>query len=204
MKKIIIVLMSMLMMAPVVSEAKDNSKAIQKRAKQTEKRFTKEGWKLFGSSYTLREVLAKHYEKLEGLGDGGTELSGTATTTETKGYNLVIRAAETNAAVSYSGKCREVVGKTVNQMELTEREKDDFLATYETKVQAEIQGELQQSYVLIRESGKNQKDALVFYVVDDAAAEKARLRALEVATRGMKLAQNLRDDLNQAARKSVK
>ena len=203
MKKVIIVLMSMLLMSPVVMEAKDNSKALEKRARQTEKNFKKEGWKLFGSSYMLRDVLVKHYETLEGLGSGATELVGTATTTETKGYNLVIRAAETNAAVSYSGRCREVVGKTVSQMELTQREKDDFLATYETKVQAEIQGELQQSFILVRESGKNQKDVQVFYVVDDAAAERARLRALEIATRGMKLAQNLREDLNQAAKKSI-
>lgn len=201
MKKIIVALLSMLIMVPAVVDAKDSAKENQKRAKKLEKTYKKEGWKLFGSSFPMGEVLTKHFETLERLGDGATELMGTASVSDPKHKNMLVQAASTNAYVSYAGKCRAVVGSALNKMDL-EMESDQFLANYEATVQKEIQGELQQSYILIKE-GKAMTEAQVFYIVDEAAAERARLRSLEIATRGMKLAQDLQKKLKEAAEEAV-
>ncbi len=203
MKKILLILISMFIMLPVSLQAKDRSKELQKRAKQTEKRFTKEGWKIFGSTISLREALVKHYEKLERLGDGAKEMSGTAATSESKSNNLAIQAASSNAYNDYAKQCRQIVGKTVNSMELSDQEKDDFLATYASNIKAEIQGQLQQSFVLIRQGKDNLREAQVFFVVDEDVLETSRHRALEKAMRGFELAKTLRDKLNEAAKEQV-
>ena len=203
MKKIIIALVSMLVMVPVVLEAQNSSKEVLKQAKKTEKMFKKEGWKIFGSTSTLRDALVKHYEKMNKIGDGASEQSGTATVSDPKHKNLLVQAAETNAYASYAGKCREVVGQVVNEMELTTVEKDNFLATYKSTIQAKIKGELDKSFVIIREVSKDQIDAQVFFVVDDAAAERARLRALRVASEGMKITEDMREKLDMAAKQRI-
>ena len=122
MKKIIVALLSMLIMVPAVVDAKDSAKENLKRAKKLEKTYKKEGWKLFGSSFPMGEVLTKHFETLERLGDGATELMGTASVSDPKHKNMLVQAASTNAYVSYAGKCRAVVGSALNKMDLLPQE----------------------------------------------------------------------------------
>lgn len=204
MKKILIALVSALLIAPVVSNAQgDASEETMKYAKKMEKKMEKDGWKIFGSSYMLHDVLAKHYAKLESLGSGARELSATASGSNRQ-KNLLIQQASTNAFNAYAGECRKVVGMEVNDMEISKEERNDFLATYQSKVEAEIQGELQLSFIIIRETTGDEVEAQVFYVVDETAAERARVRALEIATQGMNLTSEISDKLNQAVRKNVK
>ena len=204
MKKILIALVSVLLVAPVVSNAQsDTSEETMKYAKKMEKEMEKDGWKLFGSSYMLHDVLAKHHAKLESLGNGARELSATAFGSNRQ-KNLLIQQASTNAFNAYAGECRKVVGMEVIDLELSKEERTHFLATYQSKVEAEIQGELQLSFIIIRETKGDEVEAQVFYVVDEAAAERARVRALEIATEGMNLTSEMSDKLNQVVRKHVK
>lgn len=65
MKKILILLLSMVLTVPVANaQNKVLQKAIKKEYKTKMKEYKKEGWELFASSRSLDVALLKHYDKL--------------------------------------------------------------------------------------------------------------------------------------------
>ena len=195
MKKIIIMLISMLLMVPAASNAQNKAlkKALKKEYKMKKKEFGKEGWKLFGSTRTLDVALLSHYEKLNSLGENGSEVVGIASVTDSKHKNLLKQAAISNACNTYARNCgSHVKGRTVNDMGLTDSEKSEFehfYAAYESLVEKEIKGELRESFSVIKEVSSKQVDMQVFYIVDEDAATKARIRAFENAKKESEIAQ---------------
>lgn len=195
MKKIIILLISMLLMVPAASNAQNSAlnKALKKEYKEKKKEFKKEGWKLFGSTRTLDVALLTHYEKLNKLGENGQEVVGIASVTDSKHKNLLKQTAMSNACNTYAKNCGSYVkGRCVNDMGLTDAEKSEFehfYAAYESRVEKEIKGEMIESFSVIKEVSNKQIDMQLFYIVDEDAATKARIRAFENAAKESEIAQ---------------
>lgn len=196
MKKILMMLFAMLMLMPTVSEAKSKSELEKQRAKEYKikmKEFKKEGWKLFGSTRSLEVALLTHYEKLNQLGEDGVEKMGYATVTDSKHKNLLKQVAIANACNTYARDCgSHVKGRTANDMGLTDEEKSEFehfYAAYESLVEKEIRGEMRESFSVIKEVNGKQIDLQVFYIIDESAASRARIRAFENAKKESEVAQ---------------
>lgn len=177
----------------VKAQNKQLKKAEKKEYKQKMKRYEKEGWTVFGTSRTLEVVLLKHYEKLNE--DGIVEVYGTATSGN---KNIGKDKLLMSACVSYAqksgshikGRIVEDMGSIVSTEELAEFE--HFYAAYENAVEAEIKGELRSSYSIyrpIKVSGKDAYEFETYYIVDEAEASRARIRAFQNAMKESAVAQ---------------
>ena len=68
MRKLLVILLATLLVAPVeYASAQNLSKAIKKEYKAKMKQLKKEKWELYGSSRTLDVTLARYYEELGGV-----------------------------------------------------------------------------------------------------------------------------------------
>ena len=167
--------------------AKQKAKEAKKEYKQKVKRYQKEGWQIFGSSHTLEVALLSHYEALEK--EGITEVAGFATSTNKNiGKDKLMMSACTSYAQmigsNIKGRIIEDMGSTLTTEELSEF--DNFYAAYENNVKAEIKGELRPSYTVIRETTVHGKPAYEFealYLLDEAGASRARIRAFQNAAK---------------------
>ena len=202
---ILISMISMMIMVPAVSSAQNKAlnKELNKEYKKKLKELKKEGWKLYGSTRTLEVVLLTHYQKLNDLGDDAYEISGVGSVTDSKHKNLLHQQAEMNAYTKYAGENRELVGRAVTDMGLTDEEKSEFehfYAAYESKMEREIKGELRESFALIKEVNKNQIDMQIFYIVDT----NARIRAFENAAKESAVAQKYASQVSEFIKEGFK
>jgi len=181
--------------------AKQKAKQEKKEYKQKVKKYQKEGWDIFGSSHTLEMALLNHYEALEK--DGVTEVTGYATSANKNiGKDKLMMSACTAYAQqigSYiKGRIVEDMGSIVTTEELEEFE--HFYAAYENAVKAEIRGELRPSYTIYRQVSLHGKQVYEFeghYIVDEAAASRARIRAFKNAAKESAVAQKYADSVAQ-------
>lgn len=184
-----------LLAIPVSVDAQNRqlNKALKNEYKKKMKQYDKEGWKVFGTSRTLEVALLTHYEKLGE--DGVVEVFGTAVSSS---KNIAKDKLLMSACVTYAtkngshikGRIVEDMGSAVSTEELEEFE--HFYAAYENAVQAEIKGELCQSFSIFRPVVKNGKEVFEFeayYIVDEAEASRARIRAFENAMKESAVAQ---------------
>lgn len=167
-------------------EASSYSKQLEKQRKKEYKakikKLTKEGWSIFGSSHTLEVALLTHYDKL--CVEGVHEQVGTSVSSmKNIGTAKLLQDASEKYATQMG---QEVHGLTVTEhgSEMTEEdlmEMDQFLQGFESKVQAEINGEMKPSYIIYREtktpSGKAAYEFEGYFIVDQEAASKARIKA---------------------------
>ena len=165
------------------------------------KEFKKEGWKLFGSTRTLEVALLSHYEKLNELGENGNEILGYASVSNPKHKNMLMQYAAANACNKYARDCgSHVRGRVVNDMALTDDEKSEFehfCAAFEALVDKEIKGELKPSFTMIKEVNSKQIDMEAFYIVDEDAATRARIRAFENAKKESEIAQKYAEQVSK-------
>lgn len=193
MKKVLIILIAMVLTVPVANaQNKILQKAIKKEYKAKMKEYKKEGWKLFGSSRSLDVALLKHYDKLEALGDSGYEIVGICA--KYKSDNVGHQAAINNACNTYARNAgSHVKGRVVSDMasngDDTSAEFDHFYAAYETLVEKEIRGEMQESYAIYKTLGNGEKTMQVYFIINEDAATKARIRAYENAMKESEAAQ---------------
>ena len=72
---------------------------------------------------------------------------------------------------------------------------DHFYAAYERTVEKEIQGELQEKFSIIRQIDKEKGDPIyemqTYFLVDEEAASRARIRAYEQALKESEAAQKM-------------
>ena len=181
--------------------SKQKAKQSKKEYKQKVKKLNKEGWQVFGSSHTLEMSLLNHYEALEK--DGVAEIVGYATSASKNiGKNKLIMTACTSYAQqtgsNIKGRIMEDMGSQLTTEELSEFE--HFYSAYENNVKAEIRGELRQSYAIFRPTKVHGKDAYEFeayYIVDEAAASRARIRAFEAAAKESAVAQKYAEQVSK-------
>ena len=181
--------------------AKQKAKQQKKEYKQKIKRYNKDGYQIFGSSHTLEVALLTHYEALEK--DGVFEITGFATSANKNiGKDKLMMSACTAYAQSIGsnikGRIVEDMGSILSTEELSEF--DHFYAAYENNLKAEIKGELSPSYTVYRETEVHGKKAYEFealYIVDEAAASRARIRAFQNAAKESAVAQKYAEKVSE-------
>lgn len=206
MKKIIMFLMAFSLMMPVVNaqNSKALSKAVKKEYKTKMKEFKKGGWKLYGSTRSLDVALLTHYEKLAKDGDETYEIMGNCS--QFKSKNVGHQTCVNNAANLYAQQAgRQVKGRIVSDIagnaDDVAAEFDHFYAAYESLVQKEINGELQESFSVIKENKDGTFEMQTFFVVSESAATRARIRAYENALKESEAAQKYAQKVSDFVRK---
>lgn len=183
-------LMAAIMLMPAINaENKALRKALEKEYKNKMKEYKKGNWELFGSSRTLDVALLKHYDLLNTLGDNGREVVGIASRFKSK--NVGYQQAINNACITYAQQAgSSLKGRIVSDMAANgadpSGEFDHFYAAYEREVEKAIKGELIESYSIIRcinpkAKGDKEYEMQTFFIINESAASKARIRAMEDA-----------------------
>ena len=198
--------MAFSLMMPVVNaqNSKALSKAVKKEYKTKMKEFKKGGWKLYGSTRSLDVALLTHYEKLNKEGDETYEIMGNCS--QFKSKNVGHQTCVNNAANLYAQQAsRQVKGRIVSDIagnaDDVAAEFDHFYAAYESLVQKEINGELQESFSVIKENKDGTFEMQTFFVVSESAATRARIRAYENALKESEAAQKYAQKVSDFVRK---
>jgi len=209
MKKIIFMLLVIFTIMPVSINAQNKAleKALKKEYKTKMKEYKKEGWKVFGTSRSLEVALLTHYDKLTTLGENGYEVVGICA--RYKSDNVGHQAAINNACNTYARNAGSAVkGRVVSDMasngDDTSSEFDHFYAAYETLVEKEIKGELQESFSIYKTLANGEKTMQTYFIVNEDAATKARIRAYENALKESEAAQKYADKVSQFVREGFK
>ena len=199
MKKIIMMLLALVMIAPVYADTnKALNKELEKEYKKKLKQYKKEKWNVVGSR-TMEVALLKHYEMLNNPTEDAHEIVGMARTkTKNNGY----QAASNNAMISYASQAGSALkGRAMTDIFAvganTEAEFDHFFAAYERLVEKEIRGEMQESFALVKTLPDGTYEFEVFYVVSESKAAKARQRALQNAMKDSEAAQKYAKELSE-------
>lgn len=211
MKRILVMLIAAVLSVPVMNVSAQNlSKALKKEYKAKMKQLKKGKWELYGSSRTLDVTLAKFYEALEA--DGNVrEIMGSASRFKSK--TVGHQSAINDASRTYAQQCGSFVkGRIESDMASDvlnlKNEFDHFYAAYERLVEKEIQGELQEKFSLIRQIDKDGGDPVyemqTYFLVDENAASKARVRAYEQALKESEAAQKLGSRISEFVKAGVK
>ena len=194
MKKIVVFMMAFLLTLPTVSaqNSKALNKALQKEYKTKMKSYKKEGWTLYGSSRSLDVALLKHYQKLDNAEDETYEIMGTSSRFKSK--NIGHQTCLNNACNIYASSAgRKLKGRIVSDMfgngDDPKGEFDHFYAAYESEVQKQINGELKESFSIIRDNGDGTFEMQTYFLISESAATRARIRAAENAYKESEAAQ---------------
>lgn len=198
MKRFIVMLLAVVLAAPVANVSAQNlSKAIKKEYKAKMKQLKKEKWELYGSARTLDVTLAKYYEALDAK-DDVREIMGNAARFKSK--TVGHQSAINDACRTYAQQCGSTVKGRIDSDLASDgldvsSEFDHFYAAYERLVEKEIQGELQEKFSIIREIDKEKGDPVyemqTYFIVDEEAASRARIRAYEQAVKESEAAQKM-------------
>lgn len=196
MKKIIMIILAAILMVPAVeAENKQLQKALKKEYKAKMKEYKKEKWTLFGSSRTLEVALLQHYDKLNTLGEDAREVVGIASRFKSK--NVGHQQAINNACITYAQQAgSHLKGRVVSDMTANgddpSAEFDHFYGAYERLVEKEIKGEMSESYSIIRcvDPKTGEYEMQTFFIVNESAATRARIRAMENALKESEAAQH--------------
>lgn len=184
MKKLFVMLLAGVMFAGAASaQPKTSDKALWKSAQKMAKTMAKEGWKIDGSR-TLEEMIFSHYQKL--TDENNQELiANVIGNTSVKTMNQAQQWAQINASTSYAKQAKMmVVGRITNETGAGIEgapSVDNFYEGYESQVVTEIKGELKKSFAVYREKENGGIDYRVFYLINEASASQARIRAMERA-----------------------
>ncbi len=202
MKKIIALLMALCLLIPTAGYAAERNKALEKALKKertTKMKELKKGkWEIFGSSRTLEVALLKHWDNLD-KDENSKEEVGVANSFKSK--NIGHQMAVNNAVNNYAQKAgSSLKGRIVSDMQANGTEPgsefDHFYSAYERLVEKEIRNEMVESFSIIRPNADGTYEMQTFFIVNEDAATKARLRALEAAALESEAAQRMADKIS--------
>lgn len=208
MKKILTIIMALALVMPAMNaQNKVLQKALKKEYKAKQKELKKGRWELYASSRTLDVALLKHYDKLNELGDNAYEVVGVAPKFKSK--NVGHQQAVNNACLTYAQQAGSTVkGRVVSDMASDgvdpSNEFDHFYAAYERLVESEIKGELQESFSIIRQNNDGTYEMQTYFIVNQDAATKARIRAYENALKESEAAQKYAAKVGEFVREGFK
>ena len=189
MKRIILITIAVLMAMPVFAQGAESRKKLRE--------IKKEGWELFGSSRTIKAALRDHYEAL--AADGTFEVVGTAT--GVKSETIGQQVAWNNACINYVQQAGSFLrGRIDTDSHIgggSDGEFNHFYSAYETLLQKEIRGELRPSYTLVRRNADGTCQMMSFFVVNEAAATNARIKAMELAASESEAAQRIAGQIRE-------
>ena len=207
MKQLLLCLMlSVMGLNVVAAQNKVLEKAMKKEYKVKMKEYKKGGWKITASSHTLEVELLQHYEKLKT--ENTTELVGAVSNCQS--INVCRQAALNNAAAYYASMAGSYLkGRIVSDMAVNQsfqdgiEEFDKLYAAYERLVEKEIKGEIQESYTIMRMNQFGNKEFQTFYIVNEEAAVKARIRAWENSKKESQAAQKYASEVSKFVNEPV-
>ena len=183
MKRIIIITIAVLMAMPVFAQGAQYRKKLRE--------IKKEGWELYGSSKTMKEVLRTHYEALDQ--EGVFEVFGSAT--GIKSESIGQQMAWNNASINYVQQAGSFLRGRIATDNHTgggyDGEFNNFYSAYETLLQKEIRGELRPSYTLVRHNADGTCQVMSYFIVNEEAAMNARIKAMELAASESEAAQRI-------------
>ena len=183
MKRIIIITIAVLMAMPVFAQGAQYRKKLRE--------IKKEGWELYGSSKTMKEVLRTHYEALDQ--EGVFEVFGSAT--GIKSESIGQQMAWNNASINYVQQAGSFLrGRIATDNHASggyDGEFNNFYSAYETLLQKEIRGELRPSYTLVRHNADGSYQVMSYFIVNEEAAMNARVKAMELAASESEAAQQI-------------
>lgn len=204
-KSVLSTLLVMTLLCPTYSFAQNKvlKRAQKKEYKAKMKEYKKEGWKIFGSSRSLDVALLTHYDKLNQGGDNVYEVVGIASAFKSK--NVGKQIATNNACNLYATQAGSYIkGRVVSDIganaDDVSSEFDHFYAAYERLVEKEIRGEMSESFSIIREHGNGSYEMQVYFIVNEEAATKARIRAFENAAKESEAAQRYAEKVSKFVR----
>jgi len=184
---------------------KNNEKTAWKFAKKQAAEMTKQGWKVDGSM-TMEEAFYNHKLKLQA--ENVDEIIGNVQgSMSTKTLNQAQQWGTTNACISYSkqagmmlrGRITAEIAAGVDAASL-----DNLYEGYEALVQKHIQGELKRSFGVYREQKDGTIEYKAYYVVDEDAASKARMRAMENMLKESEFARKHAEDISKFVQEGFK
>jgi len=206
MKKLVLMLMAVTMMLPMANAqelTKQQAKAVKKEVSKKMKEYKKKGFEIFGSTMTLETKLTQHYTKLWSKEGQVVEVPGFS---QAKSRNLALNAAQNSAAARYATSAGQLIkgrvlsDEALNSADLT-AEFDKFYAAFEGKVQQEIKGELRPSFNVAKQNADGTISVEAYYIVDEEAASRARIKAFELSKNesaaAQKYAQKISDFVNE-------
>lgn len=166
---------------------KQLQKLRQKQAKEQVKKYTKEGWKVDGTTKSLEVALMEHYLKLED--PNNRELVGSVSGCTSR--NVCQNQALNNAIVKYAQEAKShVMGRVESEVaNVDQTELDNFYSAYERLVASTIGGELEFSVSLYREDKDGSKEYDTFFIINEDQASKKRVKAMENAAKESATAQ---------------
>lgn len=209
MKKIIMILMALCLIAPAAMAQHDaltpkQEKLCNKNAKDRAKQLKKNGYEIMGS-LPLQDALYKHFAKLE---MGASEQLGTG---HSKSRNNGRQMCITYAMSEYASKAAsQLKGRSVTDSYGNEVDTENdpefarFYAAYERLTQKEIKGELQESFTVIKTNPDGSYDFNMYFTVDENKAAQRRKKAMEAAAEESGLAQNYAKQVSEFINEPVK
>ena len=195
MKKIIMIIMALCLMAPAAMSQQNaltpkQEKMCNKNAKDRAEQLGKGGYEVMGS-LPMEDLLYKHFAKLE---MGASEELGTG---HSKSQNNGRQMCMTYAMSEYASKAvSQIKGRSVTDSYGNEVDTENdaefarFYAAYERLTQKEIKGELQESFTLMKKNPDGSYDFRMYFTVDDNKALARRQKALKDAAAESGLAQD--------------
>lgn len=208
MKKLIFTLMAAWVLSINCSVAQTTNPIMQKQLnkeyKQKIKQFKKEKWQIYASSHSLEVALLRHYDKLAKGGDNAFEIVGIASKFKSK--NVGHQTAINNACNTYARQASSYIkGRIVSDLATSDSiEKDHFYAAYQTLVEKEIKGEMQESFSMIHDLGDGTYEMQTYFIVNEDAARKARMAALENAAKESAEAQKYANEVSNFVKEGFK
>ena len=206
MKKLVLMLMAVTMMLPMANAqelTQQQAKAVKKEVSKKMKEYKKKGFEIFGSTMTLETKLTQHYTKLWSKEGQVVEVPGFS---QAKSRNLALNAAQNSAAARYATSAGQLIkgrvlsDEALNSADMT-AEFDKFYAAFEGKVQQEIKGELRPSFNVAKQNADGTISVEAYYIVDEEAASRARIKAFELSKNesaaAQKYAQKISDFVNE-------
>lgn len=202
MKKIIMLILAAFMAAQSgEAQNKQLQKKLKNEYKTKMKEYKKGKWELFGSSRTLEVALLTHYDQLNSLGEDAREIVGVASRFKSK--NVGHQTAINNACITYAQQAgSHVKGRVISDItadgDNTSAEFDHFYAAYERLVEKEIKGEMTESFSVIRRIDRKKDDYEMetYFIVNESAATRARIRAMENAMKESEAARQYADKIS--------
>lgn len=181
-----------------VAQNKTLQKQMKKEYKVKMKEFRKGGWKVFGTSRSLEVALLQHYEALKS--EDNQEI--VSQVSRFKSKNIGQQTAMNNACNIYANQAGSTLrGRIVSDMagngDDAQAEFDHFYAAYERLVEKEIRGELTESFAVIRANRDGTFEMQAFFIVNENAATRARIRAMENAQKESEAAQRYADKVSK-------
>lgn len=201
MKKLIMLIMAFCLIAPVANAdlSKKDIKTVEKLAKDKMKEYKKDGWQIMGAD-PMQTALQKHFSQTNVGGAKLLEKTAEATAkSKNNGRQMCIAQAQAEYAKEWQ---TQVQAMTVtdgfeDQVNVNAEMMDRFYNAVVTKSEAEVKGELRESFTLYRPTSDGRYEFKMVFLVDPERASQARQRAIMNAAKEVGLSQNYLDKVNE-------